>query len=914
MSTSAAAAEQYYDSALQRGDYYTKEVGFWGGRGAEMLGLQGSTQRADFVALCRGQHPGTKETLTQRSKEDRRPGYDFCCAVPKSVSLYLAITDDKAVEAMIQDSFRETMDDIEARIECRVRKDGAQEDRTTGNLVYGCFTHRETRPVSGIPDPHYHIHAFVFNATYDQVEGVWKAGQFVNAKRNAAFYEAAFNARLATKLVEAGYGIRRTDRHFELASVGQELVEKFSKRTQLIEDFAKKNHVMLTAKARALMKETGMDFGDAFEVVRAEIGSRTRESKSAAVLTPDDQLSNWRAQMTTEEIASLGRETVMGARCQHLLDRPVAEEFSISHLFERVSVVRTLDAAALLLRRGIGQVKPEQAERWAGEDPRFIRPREKLLTTREVLSAEWAIVETARTGQDKFEELGRGGVWVMRNPAVALDQGQAAAVEHLLQSKDFAVSVRGPAGAGKTSMAQEAVQALEALSGRKVMMFSPSRAGVKELVKEGFQDADTLAKLRASSVLQKEIVGQILWIDEASFMSVKQMKWLFEFARGNGNRLILSGDTRQHHGVESGDALRILEWAGAVRQASLSKIFRQQVPALRSAMYELSHGRTEQGFDKLQAYGALHEVEDSAERLQAIATTHLRALREGNTSLIVAPTHAECRAVASVVRQAMRQDGLLTGEDQTITRLQRVNLTQSQKQDMTNYRAGQVVEFHARAKGGFKSGERWEVSRLSSEGVVVVKGGQEKLLSLTAAKNFEVYGQNRLELAAGDTVRITRNFRDEGHQFRNNELCTITAIDGDSITLGDGRAIKRSGALHIDQGIVVTSFASQGKTVDQLIASVPVDAFSQVNEAQFYVTMSRARQAMHLFTDCLPALREAVCRPSERLSGLELVGEQNYEEITKQVRLDARRMIELERRRGVERATPEIDRGMGMSR
>ena len=112
--------------------------------------------------------------------------------------------------------------------------------------------------------------------------------------------------------------------------------------------------------------------------------------------------------------------------------------------------------------------------------------------------------------------------------------------------------------------------------------------------------------------------------------------------------------------------------------------------------------------------------------------------------------------MASVVRQAMRQEGLLTGEDQTITRLQRVNLTQSQKQDMINYRAGQVVEFHARAKGGFKSGERWEVSRLSSEGVVVVKGGQEKLLSLTAAKNFEVYGQNRLELAAGDTVRSRR--------------------------------------------------------------------------------------------------------------------------------------------------------------
>jgi hypothetical protein len=41
-----------------------------------------------------------------------------------------------------------------------------------------------------------------------------------------------------------------------------------------------------------------------------------------------------------------------------------------------------------------------------------------------------------------------------------------------------------------------------------------------------------------------------------------------------------------------------------------------------------------------------------------------------------------------------------------------------------------------------------------------------------------LYGQNCLELAARDTVRITRNFRDEGHQFRNNELSTITAIDG----------------------------------------------------------------------------------------------------------------------------------------
>jgi hypothetical protein len=127
-------------------------------------------------------------------------------------------------------------------------------------------------------------------------------------------------------------------------------------------------------------------------------------------------------------------------------------------------------------------------------------------------------------------------------------------------------------------------------------------------------------------------------------------------------------------------------------------------------------------------------------------------------------------------------------------------------------------------------------------------------------------------VAVGDTLRITKNFRVATSRFKNNKLCTVTAIDGQSITVGDGRVIKRSGPLHLDQGVAVTSHASQGKTVDQVIVSVPVAAFSQTNEAQFYVSMSRARHAMHLYTDSKAALKEAVMRPSERLSPFELLG------------------------------------------
>jgi hypothetical protein len=88
--------------------------------------------------------------------------------------------------------------------------------------------------------------------------------------------------------------------------------------------------------------------------------------------------------------------------------------------------------------------------------------------------------------------------------------------------------------------------------------------------------------------------------------------------------------------------------------------------------------------------------------------------------------------------------------------------------------------------------------------------------------------------------------------------------------LDKGEIVVRGG-LHIDQGLAVTSHAAQGKKVDQFIVSVPIESFSQANEAQFYVSMSRAREAMHLFTDSKAALREAVARPSRRLSALELI-------------------------------------------
>jgi ATP-dependent exoDNAse (exonuclease V) alpha subunit len=171
----------------------------------------------------------------------------------------------------------------------------------------------------------------------------------------------------------------------------------------------------------------------------------------------------------------------------------------------------------------------------------------------------------------------------------------------------------------------------------------------------------------------------------------------------------------------------------------------------------------------------------------------------------------------------------------------------------------------------FKSGEQWEVIRREEGAVIVGKDGVEKQLPLDEAGKFSMFDRKELGLSIGDRVRFTKNVKRHGHKFLNNELRKVVSLDEGRILFDKAQNGSQRRRLHIDQGIAVTSHASQAKTVDQVIVSVPVRSFSQANEAQFYVSMSRARWAMHLFTDSKVALRDALTRPSKRLSSWELL-------------------------------------------
>lgn len=111
----------------------------------------------------------------------------------------------------------------------------------------------------------------------------------------------------------------------------------------------------------------------------------------------------------------------------------------------------------------------------------------------------------------------------------------------------------------------------------------------------------------------------------------------------------------------------------------------------------------------------------------------------------------------------------------------------------------------------------------------------------------------------------------------NGAIGTITAIDsvGGARVAFDERstevALDLRKARHLDYGYAVTSHSSQGKTVDRALVAIRTrHPGLLVNSSQFYVSVSRARDSVRIFTDDTGRLAPAVSRPAPAPAALDL--------------------------------------------
>lgn len=854
---SAEAAGKYYTEGLKREDYYTEKqeiVGKWHGLAANRLGLSGDVQQTEFLALVDNRNPATGERLTARTNAERRVGYDLNFHAPKSLSVLHALTGDKAILEAFRSAVAETMTDLEKQAATRIRRGKADSERVTGNLVWAEFVHLTARPVGGLPDPHLHVHCFAPNATYDDKEGRWKAVSWAGIKKDADYHEAAFHARLSGKLAALGYGIERTAKGWEIAGISRTMIERFSRRGEEINRLAAEKGITDPKKKDAL-------------------GAATRKGKRHG-LVYSELVKEWAGRLTPlekEEIAKISARKAPQLQTGKLRGASGAMDDACQKLFERNSVIRVKELVGSSLRFGVGRLTPEAA--WREFERRGMITRkvgdELFCTTVDVLAEEIALINFVRTGRGMCAPFRSGKKLDIDG---RLSPEQRAAVLHLLTNNDQVMAVRGAAGAGKTTLMVEAVKQVEA-TGVKVFAFAPSADASRGTLREsGFGDAETVAHLLVNRELQQRVKGNVIWIDEAGLLGIRDMWRVMELA-GHDTRIILTGDVGQHRPVARGDSLSLIQRYSGLRVAMISENRRQKIATYKQAVDSLAAGDLKSGFEHLDNLGAIVEVQDDAQRYRLLAHDFLALSRKDSVPLVVSPTHAEGAAVTAAIREARQTAGQL-GEERSFVRLHNLAWEEAERRRPENYAPGLVVQFNQNVRG-FVRGSRFNIAGRDEAGQVWMADavGRKTLLPLDAASKFDVFEPLGIALAPGDRIRITRNGQSaDGRRLNNGSLFTVARFDR------KGRIILNTGAAlspdhgHFAYGYCQTSYSAQGKTTRDVLIAQNSASFRASSSEGFYVAVSRGRESVRIFTDDRQELQEAVGNTSLRRAGVDFAG------------------------------------------
>lgn len=836
-STSAASAKSYFNSA----DYYSEGqelIGVWRGEGAKRLGLNGEIQKRDWERLCDNRDPNTGKSLTVRRKDNRRIGWDMTFDCPKSLSLVYGLTGDERLLDAFRSSVRETMQEIESEAKARVRQDGANEDRTTGNLCWGEYVHLTSRPVDGVPDPQLHAHCFVFNATWDDRESRFKAAQISDIKSNAPYYQAKCDSYLAMRLADLGLAVERSPMGWQLQGFDRSTVEKFSRRTKQIEELARRKGIT-----------------DPHE--KASLGAKIRAGK-AKHLSMGELRQEWKGRLSGDEqtgIAQIALAIGSPRIGENDLAMKESVQRAIDHCFQRSAVLPDRLLMAEALRQSTGLAVPNKVAGELAKRPFIVREYggRTFVTLWEVLREEDAMVDFARDGRGTCRQLGPKDYAPKRT---WLSEEQKRAVQHVLTSPDRVILVRGAAGTGKTTLMQEAADGIKA-GGREVFTFAPSTSASRSVLREaGFENAETVARLLVDSDLQERARNQVLWVDEAGLLGSRTTKQLFDVAERIHARVILSGDRRQHGSVERGGTLKLLEQAAGLIPAELRQIRRQR-GEYKQAVEALSEGRVAEAFARLDDLKWIKEISGS-ERYKALAAAYVESIRQPGETLVVCPTDTESDRITGEIRRELKANRTLSADEREFTILRTVSLTEAQRRDPASYRPGDTLVFHQNARG-YTKGTRFVVGRGP--------------IPLDQADRFTVYRPGAIRLAPGDRVRITKNSTsaDRSKRLNNGDLATVARFTPDGMIVLYSGAVLAHDFGHLDFGYVVTSHASQGKSVERVIIGQSSASHGASSMAQAYVSISRGKKRALIFTDDKEALLEAVGKSDDRMTATELV-------------------------------------------
>ena len=878
-------AEDYFREHLRVGDYYMEGrsvSGQWFGKGADELKLSGVTTEKDFLNLCRNIHPQTDERLTQRQNgkrisvdekgvthelTNRRVFFDFTLSPPKSVSIAALVGNDKRIIEAHDFAVRFAMNQFESFAATRVRKDNQRSHRMTGNVIGAAFRHDTSRAL----DPHLHTHCIMFNATKDSVEDRWKALENCEMLSAKKFAETIYYHELAGSLNRFGYRVQNNPRgDFEIEGVSKELIHRFSKR-----------HNEIDKKTKELLEREPEMAGRNINEIRSNIAHNERARKIKDVgLTKLQSL--WHEQMSRDEKKAV--QSLAAARPIQL-SKGAAEasvQWAENHLFERRSVVHEHELWRHALEHSRGQNVSLAEIQSVTRRCDYVRDKQfqGKLTTRDVLQREMSIVSLAQHRMHQYEPLAPN----FQTANASLDDEQRRAVEHILASCDFVTLFRGGAGTGKSFTLREVKAGLNK-AGHVVQVLAPQRQQVADLEKD-FNFVETVSGFLMRRSMPR---GAIVLVDEAGQIGGEQMHALLSLMKERGGRLILSGDTRQHGAVEASDALRAIEQYSGLGYAELTnirrqnpakaktKVERQWLEQYKLAVNEAQQGKIGASFDRLDRQGAIVSC-SLADQQQKLTEHFLELVKAKNETVVVSQSWSEIHKVNERVREGLKAQKLIGETETTVTALERVDLTDAQKRDKRFYNADSVLIFN-RNTCGFKAGAAGKLQGITDKHLLIESGNRIRPVPFKDLERVTVCQPKELSLSTDERLQLKANGRcQDGSKLANGELVTVKQIHPDGrIVLNDGRTLPKNYHQFV-RGYAVTSYAAQGKNVDYVLFSDSA-VRAATNQQQWYVTISRGRRGVKIFTTDKIQLRQNIAHSGDRPLALDMTHESSVHKL-----------------------------------
>lgn len=852
----AQAANYYQQDEL----YYDEDrrLGMWTGQGAEALGLEGrEVEPETFRELLDGHLPDGSE-IQSRSDGTRRGAIDLTYSAPKTVSLAALVGQDERLVEAHDKAVGKAMEYVENEAsQARITQDGVTTIERTGNLVVAQFQHETSRA----QDPQLHTHAVVINAT-QRGHGEWRAldnQEFYRLKMTAG---AIYRAELANEVQRLGYEIERThaDGRWEVAGFSREQIEHFSQRRQ---DIAQE----LAAR--------GKDDAQTAERVALE----TRETKQHVDRTELQQDWKTRAQSVELNLTEITEQ----ARQNRPLEghQPSASQeavhWAVDHVSERQTVFGHHDLVRHALGHGVGNVTYASVSREIAnqvQSGELIALRDELgrdhYTTTTALRLEREAVEIMKQGKQQVEPIMAREELSALAFTRQLTKGQEAAAGLILSTGDRFTAVEGKAGTGKTTVVGE-VRLIAESQGYGLRGLAPTSAAARVLEQEAHIQSETVARFLSGSSDQKQGSKTVYVIDESSMLSSKQLHGLVSRIEAEGNRAVFIGDRQQLGSIEAGNGFTLLHNHG-IASVRMDEILRQKDRIIKQAVEETTQGKIAEAVDRLDSTGRIIEFGNRAERLQHVAQEFLNqppTVREN--TLVITGTRADRSDLNTLIRDGLKQDGAISGQELTAPVLTSRDLTAAQKREISSYGVGDVV----RSNGSYSRVVSMDDTKTE---LVLERATGERESWTPRSKGVEIYREEAKKLQTGDKIRWTRN--DSEFDRRNGETARVISVDPDGLKAivqtqhGKQQSVSLAdrNQQHWDHAYSSTTWSAQGRTAENVI--VHVDSTRErliTGEQAWYVAISRARHELTIVTDSKESLKELVQNSREQSSAIAAV-------------------------------------------